>query len=230
MTRFVKPAGQMVSRSAAGRALIVMAITVNLSGCFLFGGADKKTQEPVAEAPAPVLPAKPLVDKGDPDTRFKAALKLMKDHQPKEAQAAFVQLAADFPEFSGPLTDLGILYAQGKQRPAAIASFEKAVTTNPDNVVARTWLGSLYRENNEVAKSEAAYLKAIAVKPDYAPAHLDLGILYDAYLKRPQDALMQYREYQRIAGTDKLIVSAWIKELEAGTPATANPSIPGAHP
>lgn len=195
----------------------------------LLAACSSQAPKPATPPPAPVkpaAPAAPAADKGDPDARFKEALKLLKDRQPKEAQEAFAKLAADFPTLSGPLTDLGILYAQGKQRAAAIGSFEKAVAVNPDNVVARNWLGTLYRENNEYAKAENAYLKAIATKPDYAPPHLNLGILYDAYLKRPQDALTQYREYQRIAGTDKLIVSAWIKELEATTPAPApNPAV-----
>jgi tetratricopeptide (TPR) repeat protein len=218
------------------RVLLLTAAT-SLAGCSLFGFGEKKAPEPAPQAVAPVAaPAAPLVDKGDPDLRFKAALKLMKDRQPQEAKDAFSKLAADFPEFSGPFTDLGILNAQGKQRPAAIANFEKAVAANPDNAVARNWLGSLYRENNDYARAEAAYLKAIALKPDYAAPHLNLGILYDAYLKRPQDALTQYREYQRIAGTDKLIVSAWIKELETPNPAPvpANPPIAapatGVHP
>jgi len=223
MTRSADP--RTVKSTSSGLWLPLVALL--LAACASPVKKPETTEAPIA---APAVPAKPAVDKGDPDVRFKAALKLLKDKQPKEAQEAFAKLAADFPQFSGPLTDLGILYAQGKQRPAAMASFEKAVAANPDNVIARNWLGSLYRENNEYAKAEAAYLKAIASKPDYAPAHLNLGILYDVYLKRPADALTQYREYQRIAGTDKLIVSAWIKELESATPPATAPAAPGARP
>lgn len=155
-----------------------------------------------------------VVVANDPDQRFNAALKLMKDHQPREAQAAFMALARDYPDFSGPLTDLAILYAQSRQRPQAIAGFSKAVNMNPRNAVAWNWLGILYREGGDYARAESAYQQALSVKPDYAAAHLNLAILYDVALRRPQDALFQYREYLRTSGKEDLIVSAWIKDLE----------------
>lgn len=174
--------------------------------------APKKT---VAVTPAKAT--KPARDSADADRRFNAALKLMKDQQPKEAQAAFQALAADFPEYSGPLTALGILYAQGRQRDQALASFAKAASANPNNAVAWNWLGSLYRENNNFKQAEDSYRKALAARPDYAAAHLNLGILYDVAMRRPQDAIREYREYQRIAGSDNLMVGVWIKELETSS-------------
>lgn len=195
---------------APATALLLCAA---LAAC---SSAGRKPKPAAAEPVAPVsaAPAQPLVDKGDPSQRFDAALKLMKDKQPQEATEAFTQLAKDFPEFSGPLTDLAILQANAKQRPAAIQNFQKAVGLNPQNWVAQNWLGTLQRENGDYAAAEKAYRGALAAKADYAPAHLNLGLLYDVYLKRPQDALNEYREYQRIDGGSKLIVSAWIHELE----------------
>jgi Flp pilus assembly protein TadD len=161
-----------------------------------------------------VVQGKTVMAKADPDQRFSAALKLMKDHQPQEAQAAFAALAKDYPDFSGPLTDLAILYAQSRQRPQAIASFSRAVNMNPRNAVAWNWLGILYRESGDYLRSEKAYQQALAIKPDYAAVHLNLAILYDVGMRRPQDALSQYREYQRTSGKEDLIVTAWIKDLE----------------
>lgn len=165
-------------------------------------------------------PGKSVVAANDPDQRFNAALKLMKDQQPQEAQAAFAALARDFPDFSGPLTDLAILYAQSRQRPQAIAGFSKAVNMNPRNAVAWNWLGILCRESGDYVRAENAYRQALSVKPDYAAAHLNLAILYDVAMKRPQEALFQYREYQRSSGKDDLIVSAWIKDLETSSGTT----------
>ncbi|WP_411887323.1 tetratricopeptide repeat protein [Hydrocarboniphaga effusa] len=158
-------------------------------------------------------------DRVEADRRFKLALQLMREHKQAEAQAALVSLSKDFPAFSGPLTALGILYAQGKQRTQALDSFAKASTANPDNAVALNWLGSLYRESGEFKRAEEAYQKAIKAKPDYAPAQLNLGILYDVSLRQPQNALTAYREYQRIAGpkNQNLMVSVWINELEDST-------------
>jgi tetratricopeptide (TPR) repeat protein len=164
-----------------------------------------KAEQPAAPAEAP---------KGDAETRFQAALKLMKDHQPQEARAAFASLAQDFPQYSGPLNDLGVLQAQGRQRELAIASFAKAVAADEHNAFAWNWLGILYRESGDYARAEQAYRKAIEVKPDDAAAHFNLGILYDAYLGRPAEALAQYREYQRVAGTGNLMVGVWIRQLE----------------
>lgn len=153
--------------------------------------------------------------KGDPQQRFTEALQLMRDGQRNEAQAALLALSNDFPQFSGPLTDLGILYAQSKQRELAIASFKKAVVANPRNAVAYNWLGVLYRETGNFAAAEQAYKQAIAAKPDAPAAYLNLAILYDISLHRSQDALVNYRNYQKYAnGQDSPMVAVWIKELE----------------
>lgn len=159
-------------------------------------------------------PAAPVADKGDPDQRFKDALALMKQKQNPQALAAFKKLSEDFPDYSGPLTDLGILYAQGKQRDPAISALSRATDKNPKNAVAYNWLGILYRESGEYGRAEQAYQKAIAAQSDYAPAHFNLAILYDVYLNRPQAALDQYGEYLKLNKAEDLRVQAWMKALE----------------
>ena len=196
---------------------IGVLLMLAIAACDTPGPRPYVSSSPSHAAQTVVAPATLSSQKGDPDQRFKAALKLMKDHEP-EAQAAFLALSQDFPKYSGALTDLGILYAQGRHREQALASFSQAVATNPANAVALNWLGILYRENNDFARSEQSYQKALALRPDYAAAHLNLGILYDVSLRRPQEALTQYREYQKYAGDRSLIVSAWIKELELAAP------------
>lgn len=178
---------------------------------------------PSGQPTAPTAPATPKApDKGDPEERFQSALKLMKDKKPAEAKDAFAKLAQDFPQYAGPLNDLGVLQAQGKQRDQAIGSFAKAVQVNPKDEFGWGWLGILYRENNDYGRAEQAYLKAVALNPDRASTRLNLGILYDSYLKRPKDALNQYHEYQRIAGKDaRPIVAAWVNELQDGMPQAA---------
>ena len=209
-----------MTRSVDSIVTTVRAFPVLLA-LVLVGCSSQPARKPVTTPPvieAPPAPAKPLVDKGDPDQRFNEALKLMKDKQAKEAYDAFLKLAKDFPEFSGPLTDLAILQSNAKQRAPAILNFQKALKDNPQNFVAQNWLGTLQREAGDYAAAEAAYRGAIAIKADYAAAHLNLGVLYDVYLKQPQAALVEYREYQRIAGSGKLIVSAWIRDLEDRLP------------
>ena len=202
-----------------------------LAFLILIAGCSSQSSKPAgAPAPTPVTAAAAATPAGgDAEQRFDAALKLMKDKKPKEAMDAFAALAKDFPQFSGPLSDLGVLYAQGKKNAQAFDAFKNAVTANPNNGFAYGWLGILYREAGDYGHAEECYLKAIALKPDDATAHLNLGILYDAYLHRPQDALTQYHEYQRIAGTDRVIVTAWINEMQDSLPKPAAPA-PAAAP
>lgn len=131
-----------------------------------------------------------------------------------------IALSNDFPEYSGPLTALGVSYAQARKRGQAIESFAKATQANPNNVVALNWLGSLYRESGDFNRAEESYQLALKAKPDYAPAQLNLGILYDISLKQPQKALQAYRSYQQLLGADDitpraLMVGVWIKEIES---------------
>lgn len=192
-------------------------------------------------SPAPTIPpatashaaSTPSADKGDPEVRFQEALALMKGRRHAEAQAAFLALTRDFPELSGPQTDLGILYAQARQHDLAIASLERAVKANPANAVAHNWLGTLHREKGDLLGAEQDYRRAIAARPDYAPAWLNLAILYDVALHRPREALATYQEYQRKFGQDDLIVAAWIRDLEArlqAAPAVRTASMQGAAP
>jgi tetratricopeptide (TPR) repeat protein len=161
------------------------------------------------------VPAAPVAaDKGDADARFKQALDLLKQNQPQEAETALTELSKDFPQFSGPLTDLGILYAKSKRVQPAIQAFTRAAVANPQNALAYNWLGILLRESNDYARAEQAYRKALSINPNHAAANLNLGILYDAYLKRPQEALPYYRNYLRLGGQDDLRVLVWIAQIE----------------
>ncbi len=211
-------------RTAARTALLGL-LTLALAACSAPGPRGKPTirssSTGSSTAAAPASPS--TASTGDPDQRFQEALGLMKAHQYPQAQAAFIALSRDYPSFSGPLTDLGILYAQGHQHELAVASLTRAVNANPDNAVAHNWLGTLHREGGDFVHAEQSYRKAISVRPDYAQAHLNLAILYDVALHKPKDALASYREYQRLAGKDDLLVAAWIRDLETRLQPVASP-------
>lgn len=223
-------------------ALALTAAALLLSGCGLFGGPEPKAKPETAKPPVTADKDKPAakpgakpatpkpvapkpVDKGDPEKRFAEALAQLKDNQIEEAEAAFKSLTEDFPTFSGPWTNLGILYAKSNRRNEAITTLSKAVTLNTSNTVAYNWLGMLYRGNKDLVRSEKAYLAALKADSNNALAHLNLGILYDDVLSRPADALPHYKEYQKLAGKDDLRVLAWIAEIEAAL-AKAPPPAP----
>ncbi len=193
----------------------VTALALGLAACA--GGPAPRPQPPAPPAAQKMAPV-PAPAAGKAEQRYQEALALLKNGQRKPAQDLLLALTREQPELSGPWTTLGISQAQGKQRDVAIASFTRAVAANPRNATAYNWLGSLHREAGNFAASEQAYLKALAAQPDYAAAHLNLAILYDVSMKRPQQALSYYRSYQQFKGGENLIVSAWIKELEAAQP------------
>lgn len=198
------------------------ALALLLAGGLLAGCAGKNTRPAAPTAPsngteAPVdaaAPAKPA-DKGDPEARFAEALELMKQKKASEAEKAFLALSQDFPEFSGPQTNLGILFAKSNRRDAAIAAFTRAAQANGQNASAFNWLGILNRETGNYPRAKEAYEKAISVKPDYAAAHLNLGLLMENNLRQPSEAVAHYREYYRLTGGKDLRVLPWIAEIEA---------------
>jgi tetratricopeptide (TPR) repeat protein len=215
---------------ASSKHLLACTVVASLalSGCSLF-----KLQPAGSEAPplpgAPAAPKPP--DKGDPNQRFAQALDLYKKNQVQEAETAFTALAKDFPEYSGPLTNLGIIYAKSNRRDQAISVLAHALTLNPENLVALDWLGILYRQAGNLGAARGAYEKALSIKSDDALAHYNLAILLDVYLHQPDQALPHYKEYERLAGKQDLKVMAWVAEIEAQSkPAPAPTSAPEAKP
>ncbi len=76
--------------------------------------------------------------------------------------------------------------------------------------------GMTFRENGEFKKAEEDYKRSIALKPDFRDAVLNLGILYELYLGKFADALKNYREYVKLGGDRKDVLS-WIEMLEKRT-------------
>lgn len=195
------------------RLALGAAILLGLAACTGPAPRHAPSQRVIATEPSRSPPATVATD-AETERRFQEALALMKARRFDEAQAAFLALSQDAPLLSGPLTNLGILQAQNRQPAQAIDSLLRAVQAHPGNAVAHNWLGTLYRAGGDFLRAEQAYRKALAARPDYADAQLNLAILHDVALHRPHDALAGYRQYQRLAGNDDLIVTAWIREIE----------------
>lgn len=207
------------SRRHRHTSAAALLVTLALAAC---------TTAPVTPRPAPPVsqpdsPAPVILDKGDPQQRFDQAMSLWQQAQVAEAEAALVSLVEDFPDHTGPWTNLGILYARSNRRDQAIGALLKAVSLKSDNALALNWLGILYRETGDLGRARVAYERALDADPNYALAHYNLGILFDAHLKRPADALNHYREYLRLGHADDLKVLAWVAEIEASLPAEAAP-------
>ena len=211
------------------QALLGAVLLASLAACAGRSGGGASSTPPPPDNTVSTPSAPSATPTGDAAQRFQQSVQLMRDHKTDEAQAALEALVKDFPNYSGPQTNLGILYARAKQRDKAFTAFNRAIAANPKNATAHEWQGILYRESGDYANAERAYQQAIAAQPDFADAHYNLAILYDVYLKRPQDAVAQYREYQRVAGNNKPIVTAWINELQPpAAPAPASTTAPAA--
>lgn len=195
--------------------LALLVVALSISAC-----SSTARKDPAGK---PAAPPKASADKADAEGRFKEALELMKSNQPQEAEQAFVTLSKDFPNYAGPWTNLGILYAKSKRRDLAVSAFTRAAQLNPNNAVAFNWLGILSREGGDYARAKLAYEKALQITPDDPLTRLNYAILLDQYLKQPQEAIAQYQRYQQLAPKEDLRVMAWVAELEAKIKATAPP-------
>jgi Tfp pilus assembly protein PilF len=183
------------------------------------------TKQAKGSAPAaPTPPAKVL----SPDERYDQALQQMKANDLAGAEQNLRQSVLDFPNKTGPHTNLGIVYAKTHRRKEAAAEFMQAVNISSGNAAAHNWLGVLARERGEYVRAEQWYKQAIAADSSYADAQLNLAILYEQYLKRPADALEAYRRYDKLTRGKDIRAPIWIAELQAQLPpaAAAQPAPP----
>lgn len=203
----------------------------------LLGACSSNPKTADSDKPETVV-SKPATDAAKPgatpEARFAAALEQMKNGQLDEAEKALQALSKEQPKASGPWTNLGIIYAKTKRRDAAITALNRAVELKPDNAVAWNWLGIQYRSAGDAVRAQNAYEQAIKANSQDPLAHLNYAILLDQVLKRPQEAIAQYQEYQKLLGKPDLPSTAWIAELQAANkpaaaPAAA-PAAPGAKP
>lgn len=201
-------------RTARASALALLALTVALGGC----AGNKATQVADAEATAePVFPA-------DAMDRYARALGWMDAGDDARAAGAFRELAADYPDYAGPLVNLAILESRAGNTEAGINLLSNAVVICDQCAPAWNQLGILLRRQGRFEEAESAYLKALAEDPDYALAHYNLGVLYDLYQQQPATAVEHYERY--VALTDdvsQLPVDKWIVDLRRriGAPPTA---------
>jgi tetratricopeptide (TPR) repeat protein len=186
--------------------------------------APSTTRGPAIAAPGTGTATAP-VDAPIPERaaqQYAQALQLMKSGRNTDAELEFKQLAAGYPQFTGPQLNLGLLYLRDSRLPEAETAFKAVLEMKPTNAVAGNELGIVERRLGKFAEAEAAYQRTIAAEPNYAPAYLNLGVLYDLYLAQPQKALDEFERYIAIAGENKQ-VAGWMVELRkrVGAPAPA---------
>lgn len=145
--------------------------------------------------------------------RFDAAVVHMNAGDVAAAEQAFRSLASEYPAYSGPLVNLGILAAKAGKLEEAEKTLKQAVERNAQNAAAFNQLGIVYRKLGRFKEADKAYQNAVAADPNYANAYLNLGVLCDLYLREPQRALEAYERYLELSPSADSRVNAWVTEL-----------------
>jgi tetratricopeptide (TPR) repeat protein len=132
------------------------------------------------------------------------------------AETQFATLSQQYPQFSTPLVDLGILYRKSGNLDSAAQALQQAVVRDPHSALAWTELGVTQRLGGKFKDAEQSYERAIAADPAYAPAYRDRGVLRDLYLDQPAAALSDFEQYRKLAAGDKP-AAMWVAELQHRT-------------
>lgn len=195
---------------------LVALLAALLAGCQ--SGAPARKADAAGPAAAgepadPYLRNRPEVPAAA-QSAFDSALTAQRAQQWDDAERQYKQLAAKYPQFSGPLLNLALIYAQTRRPQLAEQYFKQALQVNPDNLNAYDQYGIWLRAQGRFADAEKAYQQALTRWPDHPESHLNLGILYDLYMGRLLQALEQYQRYLALTRDDKSPVRGWVVDLQ----------------
>jgi Flp pilus assembly protein TadD len=147
--------------------------------------------------------------------QFDKAVVLMTAGDAAAAEQALRDLVTAYPDFAGPLLNLGLLHAKAGRLEEAEKTFKAAIERNPNSAPAFNHLGIVYRRLGRFTEADAAYQQALKLDPNYANAYLNLGVLCDLYLQQPERALEAFERYLQIASAPDEKVTTWVSELKA---------------
>ncbi len=174
---------------------------------------DKKPAAVTTAGSATKQAAKPAIDPVASNA-YQRALRAITQGNEDQAVSLLTDMTGQYPNFSGPHANLGLLYLRQGDSIKAEAAFNAALRVNPNNAVANNHLGIIYRQQGRFSEAEQAYLNALQSKPDYANAHLNLAILYDIYLLKLDKALQHYQQFQSLQAAEDNTVKNWIIGLK----------------
>ena len=203
------------------KSLLVNGIRASALAVFLLAGCAPQTTKPddtdTSELAGEDEETDVVPDKGDPEARFKVALKKLKRGKLKDARKDFFTLSQDFPDYPGPYINLGIIHQKQKRRDQAIGSYSRAQKLDENNVVALNLLALAFQEDKNFERAEKNWKKAIAADSSYTPAMFNLGLMLEDQ-GRNAEAISYYKQYLAAAKKDDLRVKVWIAELSAKVP------------
>lgn len=199
--------------------LVLCMISLAFAAC---SSSPKKVEQPVptkqeaVETKAPSTPPdQPPPIPPEATQRFENALTLLSAGDYARAEPELRRLSETYPEYSGALANLGILYLKTGKLPEAEKALHAAIERSPQNAFAYNQLGIVYRKMGRFKDADAAYRKALEIDPNYALAALNLGVLCDLYLQQPDRALAAFERYSALTTKPDARVAAWMKELKS---------------
>ncbi|NJO76237.1 MAG: tetratricopeptide repeat protein, partial [Leptolyngbyaceae cyanobacterium RM1_406_9] len=95
-----------------------------------------------------------------------------------EAEQAYRQILAQYPDYTEVWHFLGMTFHQGGRLPDAIACYQRALGFKPDNPFIHNNLGVAHRVQGQFDLAIAHYQQALALKPSYPEVHNNLGNLF----------------------------------------------------
>jgi len=193
--------------------LLVISLLGFMAACSTPKVVTETPKTPAIDNAQKQQPAKGAIDPKAAAT-YKQALNAIEQGHNELAVTVLTDMASNYPEFSGPQTNIGLIYFREGKLDKAKAAFNQAITINPANATAQNHLGIIHRIEGQFSEAEKFYLAAISHQPDYANAYLNLGILYDIYLIKLNKALQQYQKFQSLQQTEDSTVKKWIIGLQ----------------
>jgi len=145
---------------------------------------------------------------------FTEAVVLMENGDTDEAKRRFEQMAAQHPQRTGPLVNLGIIAFQAGDTELAQARFNEVLALDPEHAVALNHLGVIARNAGDFSAAERYYQAALSATPEYLPALLNLAFLLDIYLGVPEQALPLYEQYKTLAAEPDPKLEDWIYDAK----------------
>jgi len=185
--------------------------------------AKKSDAKNVTNAPEISSAAPPPIPP-EATQQFEKALTLLGAGDFAPAQKEFQRLSETYPNYSGPLANLGIAYLKTGKLAEAEKALKAATQRGEPSAATFNQLGIVYRKLGRFKEADEAYTRATHIDPSYALAHLNLGVLSDMYLQQPQRALTEFQSYLQLVPNPDARVAAWVKELQGRVGGSKSPS------
>lgn len=190
------------------RFYLIVLLMLLVAGCAATGpGAVSEKGKAVEQQPAPKVEPGALA-------AYASAVASLRAGNASLAESKFRKLAQDYPQYSGPHNNLGIIYYHADKIDQAKAEFNKALELNPRSVVSLNHLGIISRTEGEFKEAHQYYERALQIDPEYPNAHLNMGILLELYMGKLPEALEHYKKYQELTTEEDKKVKGWIVDLE----------------